>query len=116
MRFKLDENLPEEAADLLRVAGHDATTVLGQRMSGSPDAVLADVCRQEIRILVTLDLDFADIRVYPPGDYPGLIVLRPASHAKLRILHLLAQLGEHISTESPEGRLWIVDEAGIRIR
>ena len=27
MRFKIDENLPIEAAQLLRSAGHDATTV-----------------------------------------------------------------------------------------
>lgn len=27
MRFKVDENLPAEIADLLRAAGHDADTV-----------------------------------------------------------------------------------------
>ena len=37
MRFKLDENLPAEAADLLREAGHDAATVLEQEMSGETD-------------------------------------------------------------------------------
>jgi predicted nuclease of predicted toxin-antitoxin system len=28
MKFKVDENLPREVADLLRGAGHDATTVI----------------------------------------------------------------------------------------
>ncbi len=30
MRFKIDENLPVEVAELLRRLGHDATTILEQ--------------------------------------------------------------------------------------
>lgn len=36
VQFKLDENLPDEAADLLRAAGHDALTVLDQHLGGGP--------------------------------------------------------------------------------
>ena len=35
MKFKIDENLPTEAADLLRSAGHDAVTVGEQRLGGA---------------------------------------------------------------------------------
>src|SRR5690625_7406990 len=76
MRFKLDENLPAEAADLLRDAGYGAVTVLEQEMSGETDASVAAVCEQEGGGLVTLDTDFADLRTYPPEDYPGLVVRR----------------------------------------
>jgi predicted nuclease of predicted toxin-antitoxin system len=31
-KFKLDENLPQEAADLLRNAGYDAATIWDQQM------------------------------------------------------------------------------------
>ena len=71
LKFKVDENLPEIAAKLLREAGFDAETVLSEELGGSPDSVLAAVCLAEGRALVTLDLDFSDIRTYPPGDYPG---------------------------------------------
>ena len=37
MKFNLDENLPIEAALLLREAGHDAVTVLDQYMGGYAD-------------------------------------------------------------------------------
>ena len=37
MKFKIDENLPVEAAPIIRQAGHDATTMLDQRMSGISD-------------------------------------------------------------------------------
>ena len=36
MRFKTDENLPAEVADLLADAGHDASSILGQDMGGTP--------------------------------------------------------------------------------
>jgi predicted nuclease of predicted toxin-antitoxin system len=37
MKFKLDENLPGEGAQILRSAGHDAVTVFDQRLGGKPD-------------------------------------------------------------------------------
>ena len=34
MKFKIDENLPVEAAELLRDAGHDAHTVGEESLTG----------------------------------------------------------------------------------
>lgn len=76
MRFKTDENLHPDVAGFLRAKGHDALTVWDQGLRGRPDADIAEVCRSESRALVTLDVGFADIRAYPPQNYPGLIVLR----------------------------------------
>jgi predicted nuclease of predicted toxin-antitoxin system len=76
MRFKIDENLPIEVADLLRQAGYEASTIYDQNLVGEVDENIAEICQTEQRVLVTLDLDFADIRAYPPEKYPGLIVMR----------------------------------------
>lgn len=76
MKFKIDENMPLEVAELLRNAGHDSATVAEQNLSGTSDTSLATICLKEERILVTLDNDFADIRTYPPNKFPGIIVLR----------------------------------------
>lgn len=86
MRFKVDENLPVEVAEMLRQAGHDAATVLEQHLGGSDDAQLAALCQLESRILVTLDMDFSDIRSYPPTEYPGLVVLRLRQQDKPHVL------------------------------
>ena len=64
MLFKVDENLPQEVAEILRQAGHDATTVLEQGLGGAADSALEEVFRKEQRALVTLDNGFADIRAY----------------------------------------------------
>jgi predicted nuclease of predicted toxin-antitoxin system len=115
MKFKLDENLPTRAVEVLRAAGHDAVHLLDQVAAGVRDAVVAQLARSEGRALITLDLDFADIRAYQPSDYSGLIVLRPRRTAGDDILRLLTRLTDAVAREPLEGCLWIVDEHRIRI-
>lgn len=116
MRFKIDENLPAEAAELLRQAGYEAETVGQQAMNGSPDEDILSAWWDEKRTLVTLDTDFADIRCYPPAQTSGLIVLRLQKQDKPSVLEILKRLVEVISREPLEARLWIVEETGIRVR
>jgi predicted nuclease of predicted toxin-antitoxin system len=111
MKFKIDENLPIEAAEILRQAGHDALTVYDQYMSGNADAQIASACQQEGRVIVSLDLDFADIRAYPPKDFAGLIVLRLKQQDKIHVLEIFERLLKSLSSEQLEKRLWIVDES-----
>lgn len=116
MEFKTDEHMPIEAADDLRQAGHDAMTVADQHLAGQPDVRVADVCKAEGRVVVTLDLDFADIRAYPPSDYAGIIVLRPSVQTSANIRRLVGQVIALLPTEPLIEHLWIVDEGQIRIR
>ena len=116
MQFKIDENLPEEVVESPTAAGHDATTIHDQKMVGKPDPFVAAVCRAEGRVLVTLDLDFSDIRTYPPGDFHGVIVLRPRTQAKPAVLALFSKLIPLLNSEPLHGKLWIVQENGLRIR
>jgi predicted nuclease of predicted toxin-antitoxin system len=90
--------------------------VLEQHLGGSSDTDVALVCQREDRILVTLDLDFADIQVYPPAQYAGFIVLRLRQQDKPHILDILNHLIRLFPEESIERKLWIVDERQIRIR
>jgi predicted nuclease of predicted toxin-antitoxin system len=83
MRFKIDENLHPDVALSLRYKGHDALGVWDQGLKGKRDEDLARVCRLEGRALLTLDVGFADVRTYPPDQYPGLIVLRLRSCEKM---------------------------------
>ena len=65
MRFKTDENLPAEAASILRDHGFEAETVWDEALPGGDDETIATRVRAEDRILLTLDLDFSNIRAYP---------------------------------------------------
>jgi predicted nuclease of predicted toxin-antitoxin system len=114
--FKVDENLPVEAAQVLRLAGYDALTVLEQSMGGTLDGPLASVCREEGRALVTLDIDFSNIQSYPPSEYRGIIVLRLQHQDKASVLMTLQGLVPMLIQEPLDGCLWVVDEHRIRIR
>jgi predicted nuclease of predicted toxin-antitoxin system len=116
MRFKTDENLHPEIAALLVRHGHDAVTLWDQGMRGKRDPEIAEVCRREQRVLVTLDLGFADIRRYPPDHFGGLIVLRPGSQSRSSVLGILEKLLPRLKGPPLAGRLWVVDETGIRER
>ena len=116
MRFKIDENLHGDVAALLVQEGHDASTVFDEGLRGCDDSALAQHCAAEDRALVTLDLDFADIRNFPPAATAGLIVLRVHEQSRPRILALLKRVVPLFGHEPVKGRLWIVSEGGIRIR
>jgi predicted nuclease of predicted toxin-antitoxin system len=116
MQFKLDENLPPSAARLLRGLGHDVMTVYDQGLQGFNDPDILAACQGEGRTLVSLDLDFSNILVFPPERYAGLIVLRLRNPGPKAVLSLLRRVLPHLESIPVAGRLWIADEHRIRVR
>ncbi len=115
MRCKLDENLPIEAADLLRAAGHEASTAAEQGLTGAGDDRIAELCRAEERVLFSLDLDFGNIRRYPPRDHAGIVVLRLRAQDRPYVLVAIERFLLTVGNENLAGRLWIVDEVSVRV-
>ena len=116
MKFKLDENLPELVSNSLIELGYDAHTVGQEGLCGANDDTVLQACISENRILMTLDLDFSDIRTYPPGSYSGIWLLRPQKQT-FRAIEALVQAGVRLSAvERVHGQLWIIDEKRVRIR
>lgn len=116
MPFKIDENLPIELAELLQKAGHDAMMVHDQQLQGKPDSLISEICKQEARAIITLDIGFADIWRYPPTEFAGLIVLRLRNQDKYSILQVFQQVMSLLEKEPLVGHLWIVEEQKARIR
>ena len=116
MRAKLDENLPVEAAELLRTAGWECDSVYDEGLAGADDPEVAAACQADERVLFTLDLDFADIRAYPPSEYVGIVVLRPTEPSRQQVLQLVSRALPVLSAEWIAHRLWIVEPARVRVR
>ncbi len=116
MKFKVDENLPDELSQVLLSAGWDSLTVVEQQLGGTQDPQLAQICREEGRIFVTFDRGFANIRAYPPADSAGMIVFRLKSHDKRHVLETAGRLVAALSQREVRNQLWIVSEDRIRIR
>ena len=115
-RFKVDENLPGAAAQVLREAGHDAATVLDQDLQGSADDVISEACRREQRILLTLDRGYGDPRRHPTAGTEGIIVLRMPSQDRDAALALVRRVVAALEEHRIDEALWIVEPHRIRIR
>jgi predicted nuclease of predicted toxin-antitoxin system len=116
MRGKIDENMPTEAADLLHRAGWECDTVYDEALAGAEDSRLIDRCRAESRVLFTTDLDFADIRAYPPADQLGIVVVRAPKPSRAAVLELLQTAVPVLASQWADRRLWIVEPGRVRIR
>ncbi len=116
MKFKLDENIPDIVRESLVALGHDCHTVAEEGLAGARDETVLNACVAEARILITLDLDFSDIRANPPGSYPGIWVLRPPRQS-FKAIAALVQAGLRLSAvERVHGQLWVIGETRVRIR
>lgn len=116
MKFKIDENLPVEISEILSNAGYDSKTVNDQKLQGSKDSVIIEICKNERRVLITLDIDFTDIRLYPPEEYSGIIVLRGKIYSKNHLINIFRKVIPLFNSESLDRYLWIIEETKIRIR
>ena len=116
MKFKLDENFGTRTQQLFRAAGHDIATVSSQHLCGVEDARLYEVCKLEGLCLVTLDLDFADIRRFPPQHAAGVVILRLPRNPTLPVVESLVRDLLRVTGERPlAGRLWMVEPGRIRV-
>ena len=115
MKLKLDENLGTSLARLFREAGLETATVAEEGLRSASDKKLIEACRNEQRVLVTLDLEFSNPLLFKPSEYEGIAVMRPAGRASLERLNALARTLIHgLATREIRRKLWIVEIGRIR--
>ena len=90
MRIKLDEYMSNAHTQLLKQVGHECDRVTDKGLSGATDGTVWQQVCQEQRFFIALDLDFSDVRRFPPGIHPGILLLRPRSRSRHAVLDLLS--------------------------
>lgn len=71
-----DSHIARSTQRLLEQFGFQVDNVDMRLGSGVPDLVVADLARNENRVLISGDKIFANGRKYPPSAYTGIIVIR----------------------------------------
>jgi len=116
VRLKLDENLPRRVERLLVSLGHDCSTAVGEGLGGARDASVAAAAAGEGRVLVTLDRGFGDIRAYPPGSHPGILIIHSLDQAPRTLADLLNSFLAERDLRAFEGCLVILETSRVRVR
>jgi len=118
MHFLIDANLPRAAIAVLQKFGHQVEFARDIGLAAAPDEQIAARARQSGAALLTRDMDFADVRRYPPDQYFGIVVLRLSDTAVAQeIVRVLERfLMEPGFLDPLAGRLAIVEVDRVRFR
>ena len=116
MKTKLDENLSRHLKEPLAQLDHDVTTALEEGLLGKLDMEIGAAAKSEDRMIFTLDLDFADLRKFPPGSHPGIILFRPRSMGPLAVNESVLRFAQQTELGELAGCLAIVEPHRIRVR
>ena len=114
--LKLDENLSRHLKGELAAIGFDSLTAADEGLLSRPDGEVAAAAKQEGRILLSLDLDFANVMKYPPGSHPGIVLFRPTTLGPGAVNRFVtAFLGAH-DLAALFGCLDVVEPGRVRVR
>jgi predicted nuclease of predicted toxin-antitoxin system len=116
MKLKLDENLSRHLKPLLTKVGHDVVTAADENLLSCSDTEIAATALREERMLLTLDVEFADLRKYPPGSHPGIILFRPPSFGPLSVNKFIIDFLKSADLSRLTSCVAIVDPVNVRVR
>jgi predicted nuclease of predicted toxin-antitoxin system len=116
MRIKLDENLSRHLKVTLMARGHDVETVADEGLLSQTDSAVAAAAKSEGRVIFTLDSDFADVRRFPPGEHPGVVLFRPRTLGPRTVNAFIESFAARPDLADLAGTLVIVELHRIRVR
>jgi predicted nuclease of predicted toxin-antitoxin system len=116
MKLKLDENLSRHLKPVLIGFGHDVLTAADENLLSRPDTEIASAAKKENRMLLTLDIEFADLRKYSPGSHPGVILFRPLSLSPLAANAFVTDFIRRTDLDKLAACVAVVDPVRVRVR
>jgi predicted nuclease of predicted toxin-antitoxin system len=116
LNFLIDANIPRSTKAVIETLGYDVADVRDILPPASPDSDVALLALKENRIIITRDLDFANIILYPPRKYPGIIVIKVHALKPSDINDLLTLFLRSISPETIRHCLVILEPNRFRIK
>jgi len=116
MKIKLDENISRRLKSHLQQEGYGVFTAEEEGLLGKSDIVVGAAAKAEGMMLFTLDIEFADLRKFPPGTHPGIILFRPQSMGPLATNRFIVNFVKETDMTALSGCTVVVDPTRVRIR
>ncbi|MCL1493212.1 MAG: DUF5615 family PIN-like protein [Pseudanabaena sp. Salubria-1] len=116
MKFLGDMGISPRTIALLREQGYDAIHLIEEKLEKMTDPNILEKARQEERILLTVDLDFAQLLAISGESIPSVILFRLGNVSREVVnRHLLAIINDY-ATELTNGVIISVSDVSIRLR
>lgn len=116
MKLKLDENLSRHLKQSLSALQHDVMTAAEEGLLSQPDTAIAAAAKLEGRMLLSLDIEFGDLRKYPPGSHPGIILFRPRNFGPLAVNKFVEEFVRGTDLNLLVGCVAVVEPLRVRVR
>jgi len=117
MRFLLDADVPRSSAVVLSKLGHQVVDLRDISLGGVTDKEVIKYAKDNNLILVTRDVEFANVLRYPMGSHVGVVVLRlPFDFTSERINSVLKDFIRSVKVEDLLNNVTIVELGRYRIR
>ena len=118
MRFLIDADLPRDIVGLIATYAHVGIDARDVGLRHAEDSEIAAYALQDRLCILTGDWGFSDIRVYPPSQYNGIVVVGLPVHATKSTIELAIRglLDRPDIIALLPGRLAIVEKNRMRLR
>ena len=117
--FLADQCIPFSVIQSLKEADYRTTQVREVLPIRAPDPEVIEKAQELDSVLLSLDGDFADIVLYPPARFGGIITLQFHNHPEVIpsvVQNLLSYLRDYPDREDYRAKLLIIESHWIRIR
>ncbi|MCL5773867.1 MAG: DUF5615 family PIN-like protein [Firmicutes bacterium] len=119
LRFFADHCVPNYIVKTLQDAGHEVFLLKDYIPADSTDIDVISKAQEFNSILLSLNGDFADIVIFPPSKYKGIIAFQVRNHPEV-IPRIIVKLNNYFSANPAihhyKGKLLLVEVHRIRIR
>ena len=116
MRFPADMGVSMSVVRHLRTEGHDTAHLREIGMQRALDSEVFALATKDQRVILTFDLDFAEIAAAAGQSLPSVVIFRLNDTRVARVIERLAAALQNVADALAVGAIVVVDDYRIRIR
>jgi predicted nuclease of predicted toxin-antitoxin system len=112
----VDVSVSRTTVQVLRGQGHEVLSLIEEHLERLSDAEILQKARQEACIVVTFDLDFADLLALGAHTLPSVIIFRLYNQTPPSVPPRLLQVLEECGKDLVAGAIVTVEDSRYRLR
>jgi|SRR3989338_3748197 len=117
MKFFFDANIPLSLINSIKLLGHEVAHAREIGLASAPDKEIAEYAKKQKAILLTKDLEFGNLIIYPKNSHYGLFIIRlPYSFTASQFSQIIKDFLTKINPEILMNSITILELGKYRIR